>query len=99
MSPCPKVKLEGAECFERDVQLRLPFRFGAVTVTASRQSVVRATIALEDGRTGTGIAAETLGAKWFDKNPALSDEQNLEQLRQALSLAVKAYCRQPWSTP
>src|SRR5262249_21587628 len=99
MCPCPKVKLEGAECFERDVKLRLPFRFGAVTVTTSRQSVVRVSIALEDGRTGTGIAAETLGAKWFDKNPAFSDEQNVEQLRQALSLAIQTYCQQSWSTP
>ena len=38
-------------------------------------------VRLEDGREGLGYAAEALGAKWFDKNPALSDEQNVEQLR------------------
>jgi hypothetical protein len=33
------------------------------------------------------VAAETLAAKWFDKDPALSDAQNEHQLRRALELA------------
>ena len=28
-----------------------------------------------------GAAAELLAPKWFDKDPALSDEQNIQQLR------------------
>ena len=80
-----KLRLESVECFERDAPLRLPFRFGVVTVTRSTQAVIRATVALEDGRTSVGVAAETLAAKWFDKSAAFSDAQNLDQLRQALS--------------
>jgi hypothetical protein len=94
-----KVKLEAVECFERDVRLRLPFRFGVITVTRATQAVIRATVVLEDGRTSRGVAAETLGAKWFDKSSAFSDAQNLDQLRQALSLAVELYRSCPWSTP
>lgn len=94
----PKVKLEAVECFERDFKLRLPFRFGVITVTEGTQVVVRATIALEDGRTSVGVAAESLGAKWFDKNPAFSDAQNLDQLRQALSVAIDLYRGRGWST-
>jgi len=94
-----KIRLEAVERFERDVELRLPFRFGVITVTRSTQAVIRATIALEDGRTGTGVAAETLGAKWFDKNPAFADAQNLDQLRQSLSLAIDLYRARGWSTP
>ena len=90
-SAAPKIKLESVERFERDFKLRLPFRFGVITVTAGTQAVIRATIALEDGRTATGVAAESLGAKWFDKNPAFSDAQNLDQLRQALELAIDLY--------
>jgi len=71
-------------------KLRLPFRFGVITVTHGRQAVLRARIRLEDGREGWGIAAESLAAKWFDKNPALSDAQNEEQLRRALELAESA---------
>jgi hypothetical protein len=86
-----KVRLEAVDCFERDFTLRLPFRFGVITVTEGTQAVVRATIALEDGRTATGVAAESLAAKWFDKDPAFSDRQNLDQLRQALGIAIDLY--------
>jgi hypothetical protein len=87
----PRLKLENVERYERDVRLRLPFRFGVTTVTDATQAVIRATIVLPDGRTATGVAAESLAAKWFDKNLALSDEENLDQLRQALELAVELY--------
>jgi hypothetical protein len=94
-----KVKVDAVDCFERDFKLRLPFRFGVITVTEGTQAVIRATIALEDGRTSTGVAAESLGAKWFDKSPAFSDAQNLDQLRQALSAAIDLYRSRGWSTP
>ena len=94
-----RLRLEAVECFERDVRLRLPFRFGVITVTHATQAVIRATIALEDGRTSTGVAAETLGAKWFDKSPAFDDDQNLDQLRQSLALAIDLYRARGWSTP
>ncbi|HJU30302.1 MAG TPA: mandelate racemase [Hyphomicrobiaceae bacterium] len=94
-----KLKLESVDCFERDVKLRLPFRFGVITVTEATQAVIRAKITLEDGRTGAGVAAESLGAKWFDKNPAFSDDQNLDQLRQSLTLATELYRGRGWSTP
>ncbi|MBI2753846.1 MAG: mandelate racemase [Betaproteobacteria bacterium] len=69
----------------------MPFRFGVVTLTESPQAFVRARIRLEDGRESEGAAAELLAPKWFDKNPALSNEENYEQLRLALALASVAY--------
>jgi hypothetical protein len=68
-------------------------------MTHATQAVVRATISLADGRSGTGVAAETLAPKWFDKDPSLSDEQNLEQLRQSLDLAVHLYMARGSATP
>src|SRR5829696_6840683 len=91
MTDSPRLKLVNVERYERDVRLRLPFRFGVTTVTHATQAVIRATIALPEGRTETGVAAETLAAKWFDKNLALSDEQNLDQLRQSLEIAIELY--------
>ena len=91
MNAAPRVKLVSVERFERDVKLRLPFRFGVITVTEATQAVIRATIEVEGGETATGVAAETLAAKWFDKNLALSDDQNLDQLRQALDVAIAIY--------
>ena len=64
--------------FERDVRLRMPFRFGVVTLTAAPQAFVRARIRFDDGREAEGAAAELLAPKWFDKNPALSNEDNFE---------------------
>jgi hypothetical protein len=99
MTTTPNIRLESVERFERDYKLRLPFRFGVITVTEGRQAVIRARIALEDGRTATGVAAEALGAKWFDKSPAFSDAQNLDQLRLALVLTIELYGTRGWITP
>jgi hypothetical protein len=77
--------------FERDVVLRLPFRFGVVTLERAPQAFVRARIRLADGREATGAAAELLVPKWFDKDPALGNEDNLAQLRASLALARDAY--------
>ena len=71
--------------------MRLPFRFGVVTLTEAPQVFVRARIELPDGSSHWGAAAELLAPKWFDKNLALSNEENFEQLRLALVLATDAY--------
>ena len=94
MSPSqavPRFRVAAIELFERDVRLRMPFRFGVVTLTESPQAFVRARIRLEDGRESEGAAAELLAPKWFDKNPALTNEDNYGQLRLALALARDAY--------
>ena len=77
--------------YEREVRLRLPFRFGVVTLTEAPQVFVRARIEFPDGRSHWGAAAEMLVPKWFDKDLALSNEENLEQLRLALALATNGY--------
>ena len=86
-----RFSIPSIEFFERDVRLRMPFRFGVVTLTESPQAFARVRIRLEDGREATGAAAELLAPKWFDKNPALTNEDNFDQLRLALSLAREAY--------
>lgn len=77
--------------YQRDVHLRMPFRFGVVTLTDAPQCFVRVRIELADGRSQWGAAAEMLAPKWFDKNLALSNEDNFAQLRLALQLAAGAY--------
>src|SRR5947209_10124098 len=80
----PEVKVLGVEAFEQPFRLRMPFRFGVITLTEGRQAYVRVHLRLDDGREGFGYAAEMLAAKWFDKNPALSDADNYDQLRKAI---------------
>lgn len=91
MTERPKLRLEEVAFLERDVTLRMPFRFGVVTLTAAPQTFVRARISLSDGREGWGAAAEMLAPKWFDKSPELSNEDNFDQLRRALAIAAKVY--------
>lgn len=94
----PKLTIREVRKFERPFKLRLPFRFGAATHTEGRQAVVRARIRLADGREGWGVAAEMLAAKWFDKNPALSDQDNVRQLRRSLEIAEMRYRAAPAQT-
>jgi hypothetical protein len=91
----PRLRVREVLLFERDVRLRLPFRFGVVTLTAAPQAFVRARIAREDGREAWGAAAEMLAPKWFDKNPALTNEDNAEQLRTSLRIARTLYTEGP----
>jgi hypothetical protein len=86
-----KFSVEEIAFFERDVVLRMPFRFGVVTLEQAPQAFVRAGIRLANGREATGAAAEMLVPKWFDKDPALGNEDNLAQLRASLALARDAY--------
>ena len=76
---------------ERDVTLRLPFKFGAATVRSCPEVYVRSRIRFADGSAAIGCAAEMMIPKWFDKNPALSNEDNFQQLRDALLAARSAY--------
>lgn len=95
----PRIALEEVQGFEWPFRLRLPFRFGVITVTHGRQAVIRVRIRLENGRVAEGMTAETLAAKWFDKDPALTDEQNEHQLRRAIELAADAYRAAGTATP
>ena len=87
----PAFSIRSLELFERPVVLRLPFRFGVVTLTACPQAFVRAIVRMADGREVTGGAAEMMAPKWFDKDLALSNEDNFEQLRSVLRMARGAY--------
>jgi L-alanine-DL-glutamate epimerase-like enolase superfamily enzyme len=91
MMEAPRLVVREIELYERPVKLRLPFRFGVVTLTEAPQAFARARIELADGSSHWGAAAEMMAPKWFDKNLALSNEDNFEQLRQVLRLARQAY--------
>ena len=86
----PGITVRAIDLFERATPLRIPFKFGANTLTAAPQVFVRAEVVV-DGRSATGAAAELLAPKWFDKNPALTNEQNFEQLRTSLRGARRLY--------
>ncbi|MDQ2961663.1 MAG: mandelate racemase [Pseudomonadota bacterium] len=87
----PEFRIVAIELYERPVTLRIPFRFGAATVTHASQAFVRARIVLGDGREARGAAAELMLPKWFDKSPQKSNTDNIDDLRRSLSFAAAAY--------
>ena len=93
-----RFSIKQVDFFERQVRLRMPFRFGVVTLTEAPQAFVRARIVLENGKSSEGAAAELLAPKWFDKNPALSNEDNFEQLRASMRRARESYLSQDLDT-
>jgi hypothetical protein len=86
-----KLSVLEVQLFERDVTLRMPFRFGVTTLRESPQLFARVRIRLADGREGWGLSAEMLAPKWFDKNLELSNEDNFNQLRHAVFTVSKLY--------
>src|SRR6185369_2113664 len=76
----PKLQIREIELYERPVTLRLPFRFGVVTLRECPQAFVRARVETEDGQGAWGASAEMMAPKWFDKDLALTNEQNFDQL-------------------
>lgn len=95
----PKVDVREIRLHERPVRLRLPFKFGIVTLTEAPQAFVRVRVAVEGLGEARGQAAELMVPKWFDKNPNLSNEQNFDQLRLALGLARDIRLAAPAQTP
>lgn len=87
----PRLRIGSITWFERPVEFRIPFRFGSATVTAATQLFLFAEIETEDGLRSLGATAELMVPKWFNKDPALSPEQTVEQLRRALVIARDAY--------
>jgi hypothetical protein len=45
----PKVTVLGVEAFEQPFRLRMPFRFGVITVTEGLQAFLRVQLRLDDG--------------------------------------------------
>lgn len=83
------LRVREVQLYQRHVNLRLPFRFGAATVTQCPQAFVRVRAEVA-GRSFDGASAELMVPKWFDKSPALTHEQNFEQLRESLRSAREA---------
>ena len=87
----PEFRVVAIELYERPVALRIPFRFGAATVTHAPQAFVRAGIQLGNGGEKRGAAAELMIPKWFDKSAQKSNADNIDDLRRSLSFAAAAY--------
>jgi len=87
----PRLVVREVDSGVRAVRLRLPFRFGAVTLRACPQLFVKAVVEVDGRRTATGMAAELMVPKWFDKRPGRSEADNVRELAASVELASEAY--------
>jgi hypothetical protein len=62
-----------------NMRVRLPFRYGIVTLRACPHLFMRLTVEV-DGRRFTGVAADHLPPKWFTKNPQTPFEDDLRDM-------------------
>ncbi|MEJ7688312.1 MAG: mandelate racemase [Variovorax sp.] len=87
----PLVRVLAVQFGVRPMNLRLPFKFGAVTLTRCPQVFVRATVDCGASGTVQGWAAEMMVPRWFDKRPEPSQADNVRHLQEALEAAARAY--------
>ncbi|MGD9920703.1 MAG: hypothetical protein AB7V13_04535 [Pseudorhodoplanes sp.] len=90
----PRLRIGSITWFERPVPFRIPFRFGSATVTAASQLFLFVEIETGDSQgsqVSLGATAELMVPKWFNKDPALTPDETVAQLRRALVIARDAY--------
>lgn len=84
----PLIRLRDAQAFERWTPFARPFRFGAVTVEGAFQALVRVEVEVEGYGTATGMTAELMPPKWFDKRTERSAGDTVADLKASLAHAV-----------
>jgi hypothetical protein len=83
--------LRAASCHLRNLRTRLPFRYGAVTLTRFPLLHLAVEVEAGDGRRTRGFAADNLPPKWFDKDPAKSFRDNVADQLAAIDTAQAVY--------
>ncbi len=91
MSDVLKATVCDVAFFVRNAPMRMPFRFGAVTLRASAVLHVRMEVELANGQRAVGWAADMLAPKWFDKDPNKPYEENVGDLLDCARAAAAVY--------
>jgi hypothetical protein len=99
MAEALKLVVHAVHLGVRPLRLRLPFRFGAHTLTACPQLFVRVEAEVAGLGRATGFAAELMVPKWFDKRPGFMLRDNVGHLAQAAANAAAAYRGDSPATP
>ena len=83
--------------YMRNVRTRMPFRYGVATLTSVPILYVLVDVEMEDGTLAVGAAADILPPKWFDKDPAKSYADNVDDLVFVARAAAAGYAGAPGS--
>ncbi len=91
------MRLVSATLHRVPTSTRMPFRFGIAVMTEAPHVFLHCTYEL-NGRTATGVAAEGLLPKWFDKTPDKGAQQEIEEMLLVIRHAVGCANTIPAST-
>jgi hypothetical protein len=86
-----RLSVKEVRFYMRNVRTRMPFKYGAATLTSVPILHALMEVELEDGRRSMGAAADILPPKWFDKDPNKGYEENVEDLIFAARAGARAY--------
>lgn len=82
-----QLKLIDATLHRTETQTRMPFRFGIAVMTAAPHVFLQCRYEI-DGTVVTGIAADGLLPKWFDKSPEKEAAQEIDEMLLVIRRAV-----------
>lgn len=94
----PRLRILSVEVRERMMPFVRPFRFGPSVVEAAPQAFVRVEVDVDGAGRATGMAAEMMMPRWFDKAPEKSPAETVDDLRRVLLHAAALYEDEPFST-
>ena len=77
--------------YMRNVQTRMPFRYGAATLTHVPILHLRTTVETADGRRAEGWSGDCLPPGWFDKRYGRVFRDDIDSLRWAVDTAARVY--------
>ncbi|OGK88587.1 MAG: hypothetical protein A2X52_17625 [Candidatus Rokubacteria bacterium GWC2_70_16] len=91
MTAAIRLALKSASFHMRNLRTRLPFRYGAVTLTRFPLLHLALEVEAADGRRDRGFAADNLPPKWFDKDPAKTFRDNVADQLASIRTAHEVY--------
>jgi hypothetical protein len=92
------VKVTSADSYVWNLETRLPFSFGAVTLDRFPHVFVEATVEI-DGREQAGIAADNVVPKWFVKRADQTVREDIETTLEVIDAACRLGERCEATTP
>ena len=83
----PSVRFLHATLHRTETKTRMPFRFGIAVMAEAPHVFLHCSYEI-DGKISTGVAAEGLLPRWFDKTPDKNAEQEIDEMLLVIRRAV-----------
>ncbi|HIL09717.1 MAG TPA: hypothetical protein EYG11_13530, partial [Candidatus Latescibacteria bacterium] len=86
-----QITVKDIQFYVREMPMRMPFKFGNVTIDSQTALHVAMDVELADGRQARGWAADMLAPRWFDKDPNKTVAEGIRNLVEGAYAAGEAY--------